>query len=131
MTAPPATGLSTKGSVPAILVAYVNAYGRNLKEVTAERVGAYEKQLNGMSPFTRGPTLTELERAKVFMTGLSKVVVFRATEKTQFAFLKTHPGISATAARDDNNRVRLRGVLPERRHDMPVRSRRRRVQVRW
>jgi hypothetical protein len=64
-------------------------------------VGAYEKVLNGVSPFTGGPTRTKLERAKVYMTGLHKVVVFRATEDTQCAFLKTPPGIGAATDRDD------------------------------
>ena len=63
VTAPPATGWPTKDGVPAILVAYVNAYDCKLEEVTAERVGAYEKLLNGVSPFTGGPTHTKLERA--------------------------------------------------------------------
>jgi hypothetical protein len=55
MTAPPATGWPTKGGVPAILVAYVNAYDYKLKEVTAKRVGAYQKLLSGVSPITSGP----------------------------------------------------------------------------
>ena len=72
-------------------MAYVNAYGCKLEDVTAERVGAYEKLLNGMSPFAGGPTRAKLERAKNPGTGLQKVVVYRATEETQCAFLKKPP----------------------------------------
>jgi hypothetical protein len=74
----------------------VSAYDYKLEEVTAERVGTYEKLLNGVSSFTGGPTHTKPERAKVLMTGLRKAVVFRATE-----VLKAPPGISAAAARDE------------------------------
>jgi hypothetical protein len=70
VTAPPATGWPTKGGVPAILVAYVNAYDYKPEEVTAKRVGACEKLLNGVNPFTGGLARTKIERAKVYMTGL-------------------------------------------------------------
>ena len=79
-------------------MAYVNAYGCKLEDVTAERVGAHEKLLNGMSPFAGGPTRAKLERAKSLGTGLQKVVVYRAMEETQCAFLKKPPDIGAAAA---------------------------------
>jgi len=109
MAESPPAGWPTRDGVPAVMVAFVNAYEHKLEEVTSQRVGAYKNLLRGTSCFSGGPTRKKLEKTKLLAAGLQLVAVFTATEDTQCAFLKRPSGVGspddAAASEDDKEYV--------------------------
>ena len=80
------------------MLAFVNAYENKLDEITPARVASYKKLLGGRLPSSGVQTRTKLEKLKDLATGLHQVVVYRATELTQSAFLKKVTGVGDAAA---------------------------------
>ena len=74
------------------------AYEYKLDEITPLRVASYKKLLSGHLPSNGAPTRTKLEKLKYLATGLHQVVVYKATESTQSAFLKSVVGVGDAAA---------------------------------
>ena len=88
---PPAADWPHRDGAPAVMLAYVNAYDNKLDEIIPARVALYKKLLGGHLPSNGVPTRTKLEKVKGLATGLHQVVVYKATELTQSAFLKRSP----------------------------------------
>ena len=80
------------------MVAYVNAYENKLDEITPARVASYKMLLDGHLPSNGVSTRAKLEKLKDLATGLHRVVVYKATESTQSAFLKKVTGVGDAAA---------------------------------
>ena len=95
---PPPTDWPHRDGVPALMLVYVNAYEYKLDEITPLRVASYKKLLSGNLPSNGAPTRTKLEKLKYLATGLHQVVVYKATESTQSAFLKSVAGVGDAAA---------------------------------